>query len=138
MNQSEAEEVIGVPQRTISKWIETGLLDVEKKGRGYPYELSMADLLQASTIRNLREQGASMQAVRPAIEQLREYGIDDWQSQWLFVSAEGEILWFDSDREALLQLRDSQGYCVDVIGIKEQLETDLCETNRATRGTVEA
>lgn len=119
-----ASELTGIPQQTLSYWLQKGLLNVEGGGQGRAWQLSAADCMRALTIRELRNDGAALQTIREAVRQLEAWGNDDWQEDWLFVDAKGNVGWFDQDAEQMYSLKNGQAYLVDVAGLKEQMRRE--------------
>lgn len=123
LSQNEAKDFVGVDQATISRWISSGILQGVPGGgaRGKRYKLQPRHLMQALAVKELRDQGASLQRIRPALAKLRERSVDDWHERWLFVDNNGDIGSYDEDRDVLMRIRDGSGYCVDVAGIRERM-----------------
>lgn len=121
MTQSEAAELTGVPQETISRWMRAGLLEADSPGRGGRTDLHMPDIRRILVFRELREAGATYHTVKAAVDKLRGRGFDDWQAELLAVTADGDVIWLDMSREAILRLSDTQSYIIDIAGLRDEL-----------------
>lgn len=119
MTTVSVSKLTGIPQQTVSYWLTTGLLTAEKGGRAW--NLTPAHAMQALTVRELRDQGASLQTVREAVQRMESWGKDDWHEEWLFVDADGNVGWFNQERDQMVCLRDRNGYLVDVAGIRAHI-----------------
>lgn len=123
MNQSAVAEATGISQPTLSRWSHDGLLPNGKApGRGAGANLTLTDVAKILCIRDLRNQGARLKTIKKALNKLRGKGIDDWHSEWLAVTPEGDIVWLDGARDAFYRLRDGQSYVLDVAGIRDEIE----------------
>jgi DNA-binding transcriptional MerR regulator len=64
---------IGIPHATVSHWISIGLIEPARRGRGRRgHDLGIAGLLELLAVRNLRDAGISVRAIRRAVEHLRD------------------------------------------------------------------
>ena len=57
MRVKDASEWTGVPVRIITHWIELGIIEVEKQGKGRPRVLSDKDVGTISVLASLRKKG---------------------------------------------------------------------------------
>lgn len=65
--------LIGLPHSTVSHWITSGLVQPIRRGRGRRgHDLGIPGLLELLAVRDLRDAGISVRAVRKAIDHLRE------------------------------------------------------------------
>lgn len=121
-SQREVSRATGIPQPTISWRMRHLYPERGKVGAGKRDTLTIPDVMKMLTIEDLKDQGASFQQIRKVVSNLEGMGIEAWETEWLVVGPEGSILRYDTAKDALLRIRDSQGYAVDVAGLKEQID----------------
>src|SRR5689334_9431373 len=69
----ELARLTGVPAPTVASWISGGLITPEHYGRGRGgHVIGLSGLMELLAIAELRQVGFSLQAVRRAVENLRE------------------------------------------------------------------
>lgn len=62
-----------VPSATVSHWISVGLIEPARRGRGRRgHDLGIAGLLELLAVRDLRDAGISVRAIRRVVEHLRD------------------------------------------------------------------
>jgi len=108
---TRAARIVGVNcYRTLDHWIRTGLLPVEKPahGPGSKRGFSFLDLIRARAVVRLRQQGASLQAIRKVTATLSErYAVADPLAETSRLIVAGERLyWADTEGKLLDVLRD--------------------------------
>lgn len=135
MTQSEVAEMLGISQQRLSYWLRSGLIqDVKGGGEiGRPCQFTPADVMQCLTILELKDQGASVQAIRRALDTLREKRkVDDWQYRWLAVTADGAVIWLN-DSDQVERAADGQIFMLDVQDMKKSaLESRAAEQEART------
>lgn len=136
MTQSAVADYIGVSQQVLSYWLRSGLLKgVPGGGKiGRRCDFQAGHVMQALTVVELKDQGASTQAVRRAVEALRgKHGIEDWQYEWLAVTPDGTVLWLDSE-EQVVKPEDGQLFLIDVADMKRHVRQRMEIMDGSERG----
>ena len=107
----ESARILGLKYRTLDHWIRTGLLPVEQPaaGPGTRRGLSFLDLIRAMTVKRLREEGVSLQAIRKVIEVLTEhYHVDDPLTQDGRLLLAGDRVWWAVDDRTVIDILKGQ------------------------------
>lgn len=129
-----ASSLFGVPLRTLQYWIGTDLVTPKEynKRPGYPTILSVWDLLTIGVICDLRSKGASLQAVREAIQYIKERGNEIYERR-LFVT-EKDVLDCGSlaemsakEKTRIISLVKQRGqlFFIDLREIKQKVSREL-------------
>ncbi len=107
----EAARILGLKYRTLDHWVRTGLLPVEQPaaGTGNRRGLSFLDLVRAMTVKRLRQEGVSLQAIRRVIEVLSEhYHVDDPLTQDGRLLLAGDRVWWAVDDRTVIDILKGQ------------------------------
>jgi len=110
----EAARIIGVPYRTLRRWLMDGLIALTFHPRVQPQErarLTLDDLAEAWCIADLRRAGVSMQAIRrilvrlDALQEREQRRLADFRA--VIVDEQGQVVGVHDDGH-LEHLRDGQ------------------------------
>ncbi len=107
----DAARILGLKYRTLDHWVRTGLLPVEQPaaGTGNRRGLSFLDLVRAMTVKRLRQEGVSLQAIRKVIEVLSEhYHVDDPLTQDGRLLLAGDRVWWAVDDRTVIDILKGQ------------------------------
>ena len=107
----EAARILRLKYRTLDHWVRTGLLPVERPttGTGNRRGLSFLDLVRAMTVKRLRQEGVSLQAIRKVIEVLTEhYHVDDPLTQDGRLLLAGDRVWWAVDDRTVIDILKGQ------------------------------
>src|ERR1051325_3166802 len=88
---TEASSVSGVPYKTVDYWAKTGFIVpsiAAARGSGTERRYSFDDLVALRVARQLRKEGASMQALRKVVTALRNYKTDFASSRLIVVGSD--------------------------------------------------
>ncbi len=129
-NASRASEILDVPYTTLLYWIDSGLAHKDFAGRrkqGIPIKLSFKDLMVLNVIKDLRQQGASTQAIRSTIDRLTKESDQEWFKDRILLVVGEDIVSFEerpdgSFGQLISLLRDrGQLYLLDVGDVEEKV-----------------
>ncbi len=119
----QAAKVVGVPARTVLRWIRDGLVGLRlyaPEGRGTRLLLLEDELLELWAIADLRKQGVSLQRVRGLLYGLAEQGLH--LSDYRFVLVRGsEVTGLKDPEELWEQVGSGQFLLLDVEEASERL-----------------
>jgi DNA-binding transcriptional MerR regulator len=122
----EAARIIGVPYRTLRRWLMDGLIALTFHPRVQPQErarLTLDDLAEAWCIADLRRAGVSMQAIRrilvrlDALQEREQRRLADFRA--VIVDEQGQVVGVHDDGH-LEHLRDGQ-ICIDLARLRHAL-----------------
>ena len=102
----EIARSIGVPANTVTSWIQSGLVtpDVLRRGRA-GHEIGVSALLELLAVLELKNAGVSMQAIRRAVENLRQLTGHERPLVHLTLVVQGDdIIWRHSDEIEIAQI----------------------------------
>jgi DNA-binding transcriptional MerR regulator len=125
-----AAHLAGVQWATMDYWLRTKVvpLDDATPGKGHDRFFSFADVLRIRTVRELREQGLSLQKIRAILQALRErFNVaDPLLGARIVVLKGGEALWAANDDE-LIRILDGQRALSPLIFQVGQIAQELYE-----------
>ena len=119
----DAARIIGVPYRTLRRWLMDGLIALTFHPRVQPQErarLTLDDLAEAWCIADLRRAGVSMQAIRrilvrlDALQEREQRRLADFRA--VIVDEQGQVVGVHDDGH-LEHLRDGQ-ICIDLARLR--------------------
>jgi DNA-binding transcriptional MerR regulator len=95
----ELARLTGVPVPTVTFWVNSGLVDAEHRGRGRGgHSIGLIGLVELLAVVELRQVGFSLQAIRRAVENLRELsGQHRPLARLTLVVVGRDIVWKDSN-----------------------------------------
>ena len=128
LSQGETARFLGISQQRLSYWIQRGAIDVEGGGKpGIRYRFTPADVFRALIVKELLEAGANLHEIRTAISAVKDAEkLDDLKADWLCVEpGTGEATLYESDREALLRLKNTKAYLVDINSHKRKVREGI-------------
>ena len=128
LSQGETARFLGISQQRLSYWIQRGAINVEGGGKpGIRYEFTPADVFRALIVKELLEAGANLHEIRTTMDALKDVkDLDELQEDWICVEpGTGKATLYDSDRAALLRLKDSQAYLVDINSLKRKVREGI-------------
>ncbi|HEX8237383.1 MAG TPA: MerR family transcriptional regulator [Abditibacteriaceae bacterium] len=102
----EIARYIGVPPNTVTSWIQSGLVtpDVLRRGRA-GHEIGVSALLELLAVVELKGAGLSVQAIRRAVENLRQLTGHKRPLVHLTLVVQGEdIVWRHSEEVEVAQI----------------------------------
>ncbi len=96
----------GVPVPTLASWVRTGLITPIQYGRGRGgHSIGVSGLMELVAITELRKAGVPLQAIRRAVENLRELsGYARPLARLTLVVDGGDIAWKDADELAIMPI----------------------------------
>ena len=120
-------KVVGITYRQLDYWARTDLLKPsisDARGSGTQRVYSYSDLLKLKVIKQLLDEGMSLQKARQAIKALEEKG--DVSSANLVLNGANSLLTFD-EGQLLDVLRGGQGVLniLPLAGVKEELDAAI-------------
>jgi DNA-binding transcriptional MerR regulator len=115
---------IGVPANTVTSWIQSGLVtpDTLRRGRA-GHEIGTSALLELLAVIEMRNAGISIQAIRRAVENLRQItGHDRPLAQLTLVVRGNDIVWRQSEdvEESQISALHSPGQRLMIFPIGER------------------
>mgnify|MGYP000964282470 CR=1 FL=1 len=120
LSSLEAAALAHVSYRQVDYWIRSRLLPepmVPADGKGTERRFSFLDLLRARVVARLRHEGASLQAIRRALDVLEnEWGTKDPVDAGRLVVIDGESCLFE-DREGLWRIFERHGLARRVVAL---------------------
>jgi len=128
LSQGETARFLGISQQRLSYWIQRDAISVEGGGKpGIRYRFTPADVFRALVVKELLEAGANLHEIRTTMDVLRDMKeLDDLREDWICVEpGTGEATLYDSDRQALLRLKDSRAYLVDINSLKRKVRQGI-------------
>lgn len=127
-----------IPERTLQYWIETGLIQpaLYTGQRGKTIILSHWNLLETAVILELRARGASLQAVRKAVDYIKDRMDSKIYERRLFVTEKdirdsGSLSKMNGrDKARIISLVEQQGqmFFINLKQIKQRVERELANT----------
>ena len=115
-------QLLGIPVSTASYWVISGLVTVERRGRGRGgHTICIAGLREMVTVMELRNAGISLQAVQRAVEELRRLTSEDRPLAQLMVVAIGDdVVWHEEgDPAAFVSAHRRPGQRVLMVPVGE-------------------
>ena len=135
----EIARCTGVPANTVTSWIQSGLItpDVMRWGRA-GHEIGVSALLELLAVIELRNAGLSMQAIRRAVENLRQLtGRKRPLTHFTLVVQGNDIIWRHSEdvEEAPISALHSPGQRLMIfpIGVQHQSLLAVLPEARTTK-----
>ena len=134
-SQAETAEFLGITQQRLSYWLQRGAIEVEGGGQpGLRCQFTPGDILRSLIVKKILDAGARLQEVRRALQPLKDIqDVDDvraLQATWLCVEpGTGRPTWYHSDRQALLRIKESDVYLIDMQEAKQKTLQALQEEN---------
>lgn len=114
--------LLGIPDATAGYWVNSGLVTVERRGRGRGgHSIGIAGLRELVTVMELRNAGISLQAVQRAVEELRRLTSEARPLAQLMVVAIGDdVVWHESgDPAAFVSAERRPGQRVLLVPVGE-------------------
>ena len=127
---------VGITYRQLDYWDRTGLIEPSirsAKGSGTQRLYSFRDILVIKVVKRLLDTGVSLPQIRSAIEQLKEYGVEDLAAVTLMSDGASVYLCTSND-EVIDLIQGGQGVFGIAVGrVWREVEGDLAElpTERA-------
>ncbi len=132
--------LLGIAHPTLWYWINTGLVTPDRLGRGRDgHSIGLSGLLEVVTVMELRRAGFSLQAIRQAVENLRQLTSQQRPLLQLMAVATGDdIVWAESsDPVMLVSTYHKPGQRILLVPVGEataelqhRLETETAKSKR--------
>ncbi len=121
---------VGITYRQLDYWDRTGLIEPSirsAKGSGSQRLYSFRDILVIKVVKRLLDTGVSLPQIRIAIDQLKEYGVEDLASVTLMSDGASVYLCTSND-EVIDLIQGGQGVFGIAVGkVWREVEGDLAE-----------
>jgi len=115
-------QLLGIPDSTASYWVNSGLVMVERRGRGRGgHTIGIAGLREMVAVMELRNAGISLQSVQRAVQELRQFTSEQRPLSQLMVVAIGDdVVWQEGgDPAALVNIHRRPGQRILIVPVGE-------------------